>query len=264
MPTKRFLAFSCTHFPKHDPESCDWIIEQVRKYRPDIVVHQGDLLEAAGASRWENEEDFDLEDEFSAADKFLRIVRRASKKGARFVLLPGNHDDNIIAPNRIHKALRRSCDYRERITEIKSGAWQLKSYRHRPDCCVHRLGQVTFIHGFYCNQTAERDHAVQLGTPNGLLVMGHTHRPRPVTQARLKPTIPLPYWYANTGTHIDFDKANYVYRKNTQEWGQAVCVGEAADLKSPRAGRHWDAEVVVRRMAWDEGGSNYTTWRSEL
>jgi len=45
-----------------------------------------------------------------------------------------------------------------------------------------------------------------------------------------------------------------VKRRNTQMWSQAIVVGEAEMIKSPRSQRCWDADTVVFR--------EYDQWRA--
>jgi len=97
---RTILAWSCTHFPLADPDAIDWLLDQIRDVRPDILVHLGDLYEADGASRWGSEYPWDLLHEYRTADAFLRRVRSVSPQ-SRKIFIPGNHDDNILAVQRI-------------------------------------------------------------------------------------------------------------------------------------------------------------------
>jgi hypothetical protein len=64
-------------------------------------------------------------------------------------------------------------------------------------------------------------------------------------------TRPLRYWYANAGTLAQLDR-EYMRRKRQTMWGQGCVVGEAADLKSPRCARAWDAHTEIFRMYGDD------------
>jgi predicted phosphodiesterase len=241
-----FLAFSCPHCPLEDKEAVDWLVQEIAGRKPSVVVHLGDGHEADSASRWPSEYDWPLSEEFKAHNEFLRRVREA-QPSARRVFLPGNHDANLQAINRIDKKLRDLCDYRIHEDELKH--WEQPcDYvydRHRG---VFRLGQVTFGHGYEAAANADEVQSITLGSPYGLWVGGHTHRPLPVTQARKTQQIPLPYWYANAGTLRDIWDVDYMTRKRRHLWGQAIVVGDVVVTKSPRMSRQWDAETVVRTM----------------
>lgn len=262
MKVQRFLSLSDIHVPNTDKEAFYWACQQIADFKPDVVVLNGDLFEADAASRWPSEAEHDLLDEFIEAARVLEDIREAGE-GANLVFLPGNHDANIVAPNRISRKLRRSTDYKQN----RFVADALKHWRHDfqyislPKLCTYRLGQVTFMHGFKSNASSDKSEALQYGDEWGLLVRGHTHRPCEVTRVRHYST-PLNRWYANSGCLVGIDPPpEYVQRKDTQEWGQAIVKGEAAiELKSPRVGRYWEAETVIRRLAWDDG----TPWRSKL
>jgi predicted phosphodiesterase len=247
----KWLAFSCPHCPLQDDEAVEFVVQQIEWHRPDVVVHLGDGHEMASAARWNNEERFGLASEFTAHLALLRKIRQAAGD-ARLIFLPGNHDANLLAVDRIDPRYRGLLDYRY---------WEGAELRHWEQPCEYvydrdrgavRLGQVTFSHGYECNQSSDEMQSITLGNPYGLFVSGHTHRPLPVTQAGKTKAVPLPYWYANAGTIRDIvDSAVYMTRKRRHLWGQAVVIG---DCYVPPAGeplpmeRQWDAETVVFRM----------------
>lgn len=246
--TAKFVAFSCTHCPLEDPEAIRWLHRQIEDVKPDYVVHLGDLLEADGASRFPAETNWDLKDEFNAAEKLLKGLRSVGGPECTYVLLPGNHDDNILAQNRIDKRLRGLCDWRD-LREMDN--WIIGAdYNYCRKRGVYRLGQVTFSHGYEANASAGKHEAVYLGNEYGLYVHGHTHRPMPVTQALMTQTRPLRFWYANAGTLADMDR-EYMKRKRKQLWGQACVVGEVQMIKSPRMSRCWSAETRIFRTFGD-------------
>jgi len=220
-----WLFFTCLHVPLHDDEFVDWLIEQIKERKPDVIIHGGDGHEADSASRWPSEYDWTLSDEFRAHNEILKRIRQASPKSKR-VFLPGNHDDNILALNRIDWKLRDLCDYRELEPELKH--WeQPAEYVYDREKGVYRIGQVTFAHGYECGASSDEYQAYQLGLPYGLFVSGHTHRPVAVTQAQRTKTIRLPYWYANAGCGRDMVDVPYMMRKRRFDWGQGIVVGEA-------------------------------------
>jgi hypothetical protein len=233
-----------------DDKAIDWMLGRLEKIQPDVVVHLGDGHEADSASRWPTEYDWDIVDEWDSHNAMLAKIRKAAPK-ARRVFLPGNHDANFQEICRIDKKLRRACDFRDHEPELKDH-WELPaSYVYDKRRGTFSIGQVTFAHGYEAGANADEFHAILLAAPFGLYVGGHTHRPTPcVMRAKRTATVPLPYWYANAGAMRNL-KPPYMERKRTHNWGQAIVVGEAVPLKSPRMSRHWDARVEIFRMADD-------------
>lgn len=115
------------------------------------------------------------------------------------------------------------------------------------------VGPVTFQHGSAANVYSGRDQAVLYGSPYGLHVSGHTHRPAQVMQAYLTSRVPLPYWHANAGCMCDWTKMHYVERLNIATWGHGLVVGECSGkIGEGRVAFHskqWDAETRIFRMA---------------
>ena len=244
--TKTFLAFSCTHHPLQDDSAIDWMLGKIDEYKPDVVVHLGDGHEAASASKWPTEFDFDLKDEYAAHNQFLADIRSVSGK-AELVMMEGNHDDNIRAVGRIDKQFRPMLTPEQWEPELKH--WKVYPYVYSSRG-VHSLGNVHFFHGYECNQSSDKFQTVLLGKPYGLGVSGHTHRPKHVEQVHMTQAVPLPYWFANAGCMRTMD-CDYMERKRQHQWGQAIVVGESRITKSPRMSRTWDARTEIFRM-YDE------------
>lgn len=255
-PREKFIAFGCLHCPLVDEEAVDWLKETIVEEQPDVVVCLGDAHEADSASRWPSEYEWSLADEFESVNRTLESVREVCP-GARHIFLPGNHDDNLLAINRINKKLRGLCDYRrqpELLPELfpANELWeQPADYVMDRERGCFRLGQVTFTHGYITAAGSDMKQAIMFAEPNGLLVSAHTHRPAAVEQATYSSKIDLPYWSANTGTLRDIWEVEYMRRKDRTKWGQGLVVGEVAITKGPRSGRTWDAETRIFRGYYD-------------
>lgn len=247
----KFVALGCFHCPLQDKAAVDWALARIEEEKPDILVHLGDGHEADAASRWPSEYDWTLQDEFGEHDNLLKRLRQAAPKSARRIFLPGNHDANLQEWNRIDKRLRGLCDYRQHEPELEH--WEQPAqyvYHHLRG--VWRLGQVTFAHGYSAGANSDEEHTITLGVPYGLYIGAHTHRPTPcVMRARKTATIPLPYWYANSGCMREMSPP-YIQRKRHYMWGQACVIGELSPVKSPRMSRQWTARVETFRISGDE------------
>lgn len=224
------------------------LLDLLRAHAPNVLVCLGDLLDASPASRFPNEDEWDLAEEYAAAGEHLRLARQACGPSLdRCVWLHGNHDANIREPNRLPKRLRSLCDWRASDNplraELEAGEWQEVPYSHSQ---AFRLGPVVFQHGAEHSSLAGRNLS-QLYAPEwGLLVWGHTHRPTQPTEALLSPRVSLRRWHANAGCMVDWDRLNYAARANTSTWGRAAVVGECALGQKRHGGRlNWDARTVV-------------------
>lgn len=260
---KRFLAFGCAHLPLIDRDAEDWLVERIKEFKPDCLVNLGDLHEAAFASRWPDEYEFTAEDEFRAVNRFLKRIRTAAGDSTELVFIRGNHDENILAINRLNRKIRSRCDWRIRQEDDK-GRWlneELMTYWNTKTQYVNdrnrgvwRLGQVVFKHGFQANVTSGKTEAVRFANEFGLVVGAHTHRPEDVTQAMLTSRVPLRYWYANTGCLRNMD-ADYVTRLDHDRWGHGIVLGaanpQAGLSKTPRTSCHWWANTEVLKMFTD-------------
>lgn len=249
----RWVAFGCSHAPRHDWAAIDFVRDQILDHKPDLVIHLGDLLEADAAARFDNEESWELEDEYREGDAILEYIGRAAGS-ARKVFIPGNHDYNIEATGRIPKKLRSLAAYRRNLKTLamNGGEWYHGAeYLYDRARGVYRIGQVTFAHGYEAGVQADRNQAITLGVPQGLLVSVHTHRPKQVQQAMMNASTPLPYWFANAGTTRDIVDVAYMDRKRRLMWGQACVVGEASPNSGLAYGPEWSAETRVFRM-YDE------------
>jgi predicted phosphodiesterase len=266
----KVLAFGCTHIPLDDKAATAWRLKQIAEYQPDYVVHLGDAMDADGASRWPNEHDWSLLDEYRLWAEDLRLMREAAGK-AKVIWLLGNHDANLSAPNRIPKKLREACAWTQNQDVMK----QLGGHVRTVEACgqkvevyenctvvpygarsVYRLGQLTLQHGAQAGVNSDRNQCLLFGVEHGLYVSAHTHRPVGITQVILPGRIPQKKWYANVGCGADWDKMEYVQRSNIALWGHGllkVRVNVAQRRNGGWATRQWEADpgVVILRTAHD-------------
>ena len=241
----RFAAFSCPHCPYEDGRAVDSLVKEVRRFKPQVIVCLGDLFEMDAASRWDDETDHDLAEEYQHGAELLRRIREAAPGSSRMVWTLGNHDDNLYGAGRVDPDLRKLLDWNLHAAEF--GCWRQIPYR-KDVHGVYRVGAVAFSHGFDAGRASDRSEAVQAqnllgGWPNLLSVRGHTHRPADPTQVFLTPSIPLHLWYANAGT-IGPRKPDYMMRKDTSQWGPAVVLGSAQTTGNIWKGKTWEAETV--------------------
>jgi len=253
-----WLALSCSHVPLHNTDALALIAERVRELAPDHLIHLGDLHEADSASRWPSEYSWKIEDEFSAAnEEVLKPLRLANpNKSARYIFLPGNHDDNLLTIDRIPSKVRGRCDWETpqylKATKSRGPLWLNEEllthwerpckYRYNRKTGVYRIGATVFSHGQESGTSSDELQSIALGWPYGLFVSGHTHRPTPgePRQAMKTKSLPLPYYYLNAGCTRDME-CTFMERKRQMQWGHALCYGWSMPINSPRFSKTWEA-----------------------
>jgi len=243
----RILAFGCLHAPITHGPFFNWIIRQIEEFKPDHIVNLGDWYEGLAASRWprHDEQGWSVYDEHRAVLNQAIAINTASPESKKHWLY-GNHDDNLFGsqPNRIPKELREAVQWRNKPENCNAlNGWNvIPEYGDRVRL---RLGPITFQHGTKTSMAGLRDSSYDHGTPFGLHVSAHTHRPEPITQARERRSL-LPYWFCNVGTGIDYSKAFYMQRNSIALWGRGICLIEAPGVSQSRtayASKQWDAEL---------------------
>jgi len=82
--------------PTHDANAHRTLLRFLSSYRPDLVIHAGDLLDLGGISHWHRGkprlvEGIRIQDGFTAANAFLCDLHTACPR-AKYYLTPGNHE----------------------------------------------------------------------------------------------------------------------------------------------------------------------------
>ena len=228
-------------------------MRELEEFRPDVIVNLGDWFEGKPAKRWPawSDETWTLEDEFNAVAAQAEEINAIAPQAKKYWLY-GNHDDNLFGsqPGRIPNDLQKTIQWRNnpRLTAALKD-WRItEKYGHRERL---RLGPVTFQHGCDAAISAEKNGGYLYGSPFGLYVCGHTHRPVRVTRAEER-GIYLPYWYCNPGCGVQWDRMHYMTRLKMAKWGRGLIVGEMAGVEQSRsayASKQWDAELKIQSMA---------------
>ena len=250
---KRIVAYSCPHLPLVDVAWEQWLCKRIRQLKPDEVICLGDMHEAAHASRWPTVYKWTMQHEKAEVRRHMDRITRAWPNAKR-TLLMGNHDANMLNLLRIDTEKYGTEDFDWTLwydKQLRDG-WEIaREYVYDPEWGALQRGQVTFCHGYSSGTQADKEMALVLGQPYGLTVTGHTHRPKPVTQAMATTRVSLPYWYANPGCGRTL-KPDYVQQKLTQDWGQGLVVvnyeGWRYHNYIPREPR-WEAWTEIFRGA---------------
>lgn len=96
--TSRIFVLPDTQIPDQDDRFIDELVAEVRKTKPDVLIHVGDFLDAKPPARWSKgyaaEYSGTLQKDIDAGVDILRRFRDAHK-GKPFHLKTGNHDERI-------------------------------------------------------------------------------------------------------------------------------------------------------------------------
>lgn len=244
---RKLVGFSCVHAPFMDPDAVEWLLAQIANEQPDDIVHLGDGVESSAASKWPDAKELgsSLEHEYKTHGEFLRKVREAAPNATRY-FLAGNHEDNIVAPGRIAADMRSLVDWKRRENQPELvDHWQINPH-YMYDRAVGRLvlGQLVLAHGYEANQSSDELQALYLANEYGILISGHTHRPKAVTQVR-KGQMPLRYWFANAGCLRDLSP-HYIERSRKMDWGHACVVAKYVPITQPVHEKQWTAETRIK------------------
>ena len=255
---KRWIYTSDWHIPYLCSGFYDWFLDQVRHYKPDIVVLGGDQLDAVVLSKYSHsaEDTTPLHEDYAQLNDSLHGARVACQnegKDTEFVFLLGNHEDRIeqawISKN-LRPLLHWNAHQETILPELKH--WKQVPYAVYRKNNRHRVGQVTWIHGWEVAKNKLNAQAVEQGVENGLVVSGHIHRAdENVVQLEAFGDCMLPYYRVSCGMGMAYENAEYMRAKRQLmvNWTQSIVVGEVKATKSPRRAKDWDAHPVFYSVA---------------
>lgn len=244
----RWVALGDNHAPFGPDEAWDWACENIRKFKPNVVIHLGDWGDYLHAGLWKAEKEITQADEYTKIAKQANQLRRTVPRGTPLIRLIGNHEDRLESHcMNIPKPFRESLHWKGHTALAREWRlWKEVPYIKGREGC-YRVGDVIFYHGWDTGASSEELEAIQMaiangGKPNTLCVRGHTHCPILPTQATRTRSILLPWWYMNAG-HLGPIRPDYTRRVDTSRWAHAIAMGYAG-----RDGG-WSAETVIRGSA---------------
>jgi predicted phosphodiesterase len=166
---ERLLLLPDTHAPYHDP--CAWAVmmKLAREYRPDTVVHLGDLADCLTVSA--HDKDPRRGTQFEDEAKVVR-ERREELEGfgaQRNVICLGNHEYRLRRYLMQQAPALMSSVGIEAQLGLDNGRWRIVPYREHG-----RIGKLHLTHDAnYHGANAVRQMAVAF---NASVAFGHTHR----------------------------------------------------------------------------------------
>jgi predicted phosphodiesterase len=255
----RVASASDFHYPIVNQKAVDWFLDESESFEANVIVLNGDLIEGKAASRHAKDErhSWTTKDELEGVIKLLTDINERFPQ-AHKIWLYGNHEDNILnynagrLPLELHEIIRFYSD--EKLKPLLQYWHVIDHYKHESRWS---LGQLTFRHGHDASKASIAKDVFDYCPYNGLLVMGHTHRPYGVTQL-VANDVRAPFYHCNTGCMMDIPKAHYMDRLRRSNWGSGMLLAEVSapgimegrkDYSKP----NWKAAVKINSL----GSTNF-------
>lgn len=157
------------HAPDHDAEAWSVMMAYARRWKPNVVVQLGDLLDAYSVSSFEKDASRKLLllDEARSARKLLSEL--ASLRPERKVYLLGNHEARVDKYIARHAGALTGCvDVRELLRTRDSG-WEVVPYNKHL-----RVGKLFCSHD--AGGSGDSAHIKAMGLFGSNVIQGHTHQ----------------------------------------------------------------------------------------
>jgi len=219
---RRITAMGCTHGDLVHPAALDSALGFVERYKPDIRVHLGDLIDTAAfrsGAKGTSDEGQEIAPDYAAGIDLLQRYRPTH-------VTWGNHDVRLLDlathPSAIVAHAAGTLWNQLVATAEEVGA---KTRPYDIELGWFRIGGHYWGHGYMYNVSAVRDHAEMLGGP---VVMAHIHRPE---ESRAR-TLNQSSSYC-VGSLADFRRMSYARRRRaTLQWGHGLVFGEVSEKES--------------------------------
>ncbi len=173
---KKVLVICDTHAPKHDRRVVDCELQYAGDYKPDMIVHLGDVGHFESVSHWIADKRLKLEglrvksDIDSAVDILNKF--KATAPNAELIVTMGNHDAWCQQYVEVHAELKGLLDL---DAEYKKAGWRVIPM-NKP----FAVGKLLMFHGlftdkYHANRTV---HAFSKSC-----LYGHTHDRQSYTES---------------------------------------------------------------------------------
>ena len=171
---QRALVFSDIHIPYHDQAALAVAMAYARDCRPDVIVLNGDILDAHEVSSHPRDKHsiITFEDELSECRQFLRSLRSQHRAAVIYYTM-GNHENRVErylvnhAPD-LSSLPGLSID---ELLDMQACRIQFVDARGKVS-----LGPVEVFHGTIIRKDAGNSARGHLLRRGGSVLMGHTHR----------------------------------------------------------------------------------------
>jgi predicted phosphodiesterase len=165
---KKVLVIPDTHAPLQDKRAVDCVMNYALDYKPDTIVHLGDVGEYSSVSHWLQDKRGKLEglrtaDEIAAAVELLGRFRKQFPK-AELIVTMGNHDDWLNIYTDVHPEMKKTVDIER---DYRNAGWRVIEI-NKP----FQIGKLLLFHGMFTNEHHAKStvHAFSKSC-----LYGHTH-----------------------------------------------------------------------------------------
>ena len=145
---KKHLIIPDTHTPFEDKAAVSAVLKYAADYKPDVIVHIGDVGDFESVSHWMEDKRLKLEglrikhDIDSALGLLTRLKNAAPK--AELIITMGNHDDWVHQYVEAHAELEGFLDLE---AEYKKAGWKVVEI-NKP----YQIGKLLLFHGMFTNE----------------------------------------------------------------------------------------------------------------
>jgi len=188
-----------THVPFHDEKSVELCIKVIKWFKPDVLVHIGDLVDFYSISRYDKNPDKDT-GFVAELERIHAIMDRIDNLAPRKIFCEGNHEQRL--QRYIFDKAPELYGYLsvETALQLKPRGWEFYPYQE-----VATIGKQGFVHDLgYAGVNACRQ--TSLAYP-GHIIFGHSHRFGLYTAGNLRRDT---YTCWNIGWLGDSRKADYL------------------------------------------------------
>jgi predicted phosphodiesterase len=157
MGIKRIIILPDTHIPDHNEHAINAVIQFILDWKPDYLIHLGDLCDFASLSRFRVASAAELKGfahEVKETNKFLDLLDQILPTRCKKVITLGNHDQRpeIYALNNWDASAMKLLGMSKlpcapQIFNLKERGWKVVPYGS-----IYTLGKANFTHGYFINK----------------------------------------------------------------------------------------------------------------
>lgn len=216
MRLKRILFVPDTHAPYHDKKAFALMLKAARKFKPDVVVVQGDFADFYAVSGHDKDprRAQNLDYEVGVVKERLRELTALNPE--RKIYVCGNHEDRLEryliqrAP-----ALFGTVKVPE-VLGLRESFWEFVPYKRSL-----KLGKLNLTHD--TGTAGQNAHRQAMDTFQGSVTIGHTHRMEYTVKGRAEGAGQVGAMFGWLG---DFDSIDYMHRMQAKRnWVHGFGIG---------------------------------------
>ncbi len=165
---QKYLLLPDTHAPFENKRACNAVCEFAETYKPDHLLHIGDVGDYQSVSYWLKNKRKDLEgkklkNDLDAAAGLLKLFGSIAPNATKTVLL-GNHDHWVYDYINEHPELEGLFSVERSYLEA---GWKTIPWNE-----LHKIGKLYTTHGLYTNKYHANSTVHALSAS---VIYGHTH-----------------------------------------------------------------------------------------